>query len=710
MEHVREDWILVMLDQLKNPPTQYRTAPVWVWARLPKLEDIHTEVREMHGKGVGGFFIDNRTPRLSPEHDDAVLERMRCAWDVAHRLGIQVYGADQLDTTGDFSALSIKLRSSRAHAEGRMRIAGAVRGKGWDTALEDIKREIDREAALGISFFSPQPFQHTIVGESRALAPGSQFYQATYWSHYRLIADYAARLAYVMSVGHHCAQAAVVRPGCYDSPLDSSASDWLDGICSVLLAQHVDFDILDEDALCRSACREDRLVLGDESYEVVILPPMQDLAFEAASKLCAFVEEEGKVIATSCVPAEDSRGDRHAGVREAFAVMREIAGELFLDVKKPGDLPAALKQALQTSIKPRISIKRGADECADILCTHRIVDGADVFVLANMAPEAREVRLSIRCDGAPLLVSLESGDITALPNCTQQGNRTVLLHRIERSGSLVVAFGDEPAWYVVPQPLDEGQEIALSDEWAFSIDQPNCLGLPEWSFNTLIQADNELYEYSTSFNAEALPENLMLVIEDQPGFGPDAGMLLFVNDMPVTVQNAWVYDVGLRAFDIASLTRLGSNRVRMLVEREGWTGDPVPSPARPRLMGDFVLDSSCLAIREQPGKIRNGSWTDQGYPFYSGTASYEQTLYVPEFARGQRIVVRAEGVTGIVEFLLNGAIASVRCWAPYEADVTALARPGANTLELRVTNTLANTINLQPLPSGLLRGAVALLA
>jgi len=700
-----------MLDQLKNPPIQYRMAPIWVWNRLPDRDEIGRQVREMHGKGIGGFFIENRTAGSVQGLGEELLNCTQAAWDAAQKLGMQVYEADLRSASGDLSAaLDVKLRSSWAHAEDRVRVQGRIRGAGWDMALEDLKRETGWLASLGASFFSPDAFHHSIAGTALALTAPSQFYQTTYWRHYKLFADYAARLSYVMSQGQHSAQAAVIRPGRFDDALKGDAAEWLEAICQCLLAQHVDFDVLDEDALCRANCAENCLTLNDETYELVILPPMPAIAHAAATKLCAFVEEEGKVIGIAPVPAEDSRGDRHAEVREAFGVMREIAGELFLDISRPSDLPIAMGQALRSAIKPDISIRLGTEECADVTSIHRRLEGLDVFFLANHSSEAREVRISIRCDGAPHMVNLETGDMTALPNCTQQGNRTVLLHKLERYGSLMVAFGDEPAWSVAPPSIDEGQEITLSDEWEFTPEQPSCIALPDWAFNTLIQADREVYEYVTSFEAEAIPESLMLVLEDQPGFGADAGRVVFVNGTQVTAQDSWIVDIGLRTLDITSLARMGANTVRMLVEREGWTGDPVPSPSRARLMGAFSLDAGGKALCGQRTVIRNGSWTDQGYPYYSGTAGYRQTLYVPEFARGQRIMLRAEGAAGMVEFLVNGAIASVRPWAPYEADITALVKPGPNEVELRVTNTLANVLLLQPKPSGLLEGATALLA
>jgi hypothetical protein len=43
----------------------------------------------------------------------------------------------------------------------------------------------------------------------------------------------------------------------------------------------------------------------------------------------------------------------------------------------------------------------------------------------------------------------------------------------------------------------------------------------------------------------------------------------------------------------------------------------------------------------------------------------------------------------------------VRLWAPYEAEITDLLKPGENTLELRVANTLVNLLERVERPSGL---------
>ncbi len=58
-------------------------------------------------------------------------------------------------------------------------------------------------------------------------------------------------------------------------------------------------------------------------------------------------------------------------------------------------------------------------------------------------------------------------------------------------------------------------------------------------------------------------------------------------------------------------------------------------------------------------------------------------------------------VREIATVTVNGAELPTALWKPYVVDVTSALRVGANSIEVRVTNTLANERN-QKLASGLL--------
>jgi hypothetical protein len=55
----------------------------------------------------------------------------------------------------------------------------------------------------------------------------------------------------------------------------------------------------------------------------------------------------------------------------------------------------------------------------------------------------------------------------------------------------------------------------------------------------------------------------------------------------------------------------------------------------------------------------------------------------------------------VCEVSVNGSASLVAPWAPYRFDVGGLLKPGKNTLEIRVTNTLINVLEGVKKPSGL---------
>ncbi len=703
-----------MFEELKNPPGQYRPAPFWIWNDVPDISEIERQLEEMQEKGIVGFFIDGRITGRSEHIEAKLVQKTQQAYDIAERLGLCVYNLEKPSPPqANQPILQDKLASSAAHLSGQSRIIAKLPRKAdWNLSLSDLKQSIDLQACLGANFFCPNAFYYSIAGQVRPHLPPSQFYQATYWDHYKHLSDYAARLSYVLSQGKHKAQAALLRPGNHDERLDLETAKWLHAYCLVMIGQHVDFDIIDEAALARALSVDEQMRIGDEAYQLLVLPPLESISAKSAEKISAFVDEGGKLVGTMMLPDKDSLGDRDSLVRETFDTLfdSEINPSTvhFLEIEKISDLRETFAQALRLSIKRNISLRYGGAECEDIVFTHRSTEDGDLFFLCNQSPDAREVKISVRCDGAPNVIDLESGVCTALQNCTQQGNRTILLHRFEGHSSLMIAFEKIPSFAVGKPFIDEGQEITISDEWDFTALDKNCLTLNDWAFNTLIQDDVEIFEYTTSFTADYIPRSLLLVLERTWGFGPESGLAVYINDVPVEVTEDWIADVNFKVAEIASVVVKGANRVRMVVQRKGWTGDPVPTPAKPRIMGDFSLTASGR-IAPPRDVIYNGSWAEQGYPYYSGTVAYSQDVQIPAFARGQRIMLCAHISSGTVEFVVNGAVASVRPWSPYEADITALVKPGSNRIELRITNSLANMLQSRPLASGLTGGASAFL-
>lgn len=101
-----------------------------------------------------------------------------------------------------------------------------------------------------------------------------------------------------------------------------------------------------------------------------------------------------------------------------------------------------------------------------------------------------------------------------------------------------------------------------------------------------------------------------------------------------------------------------------------------------------------------PSKLRLAelaSWTanaDDGVKYFSGTAVYKKTLQAQHgwFRTGQRILLDLGAVKDMAEVSLNGKSLGVLWRPPFRVDVTGALKPGANLLEIKVTNEWTNRI------------------
>ena len=97
------------------------------------------------------------------------------------------------------------------------------------------------------------------------------------------------------------------------------------------------------------------------------------------------------------------------------------------------------------------------------------------------------------------------------------------------------------------------------------------------------------------------------------------------------------------------------------------------------------------------------SWSDssdEGVKYFSGTAAYTTTLQARPawFVPGARIWLDLGTVMNVAEVVLNGKNLGIAWKAPFRVDMTSALKPGANQLQVKVTNLWVNRLigDLQP--------------
>jgi len=132
--------------------------------------------------------------------------------------------------------------------------------------------------------------------------------------------------------------------------------------------------------------------------------------------------------------------------------------------------------------------------------------------------------------------------------------------------------------------------------------------------------------------------------------------------------------------------------------------DATLAPQRMEISIPFIgwrLQLGHLAV--QPAQL--GSWTYMPEArSFSGTGWYRYSFELPGGAvpERSRIFLDCGSVLGFAEAKVNGTSAGVRLWAPFRFEVTGMIKPGANDIEVGVTNTRANELLPQKFDAGLM--------
>ena len=111
-------------------------------------------------------------------------------------------------------------------------------------------------------------------------------------------------------------------------------------------------------------------------------------------------------------------------------------------------------------------------------------------------------------------------------------------------------------------------------------------------------------------------------------------------------------------------------------------------------------DISFQADRGAPAKItldQLASWSDNadaGVKYFSGTATYTRTVDAPAawFKTGAQLWLDLGDVKNLAEVSVNGKPMGIAWKPPFRLDVTGALKPGANLLQVKVTNLWVNRL------------------
>jgi hypothetical protein len=542
----------------------------------------------------------------------------------------------------------------------------------------------------------------------------------------------------------------------------ASVEAGLNVLTDVLLRRHHDFDYLDEDVLERAEITGGVLRVADEEYELLLIPPMPHIRAATLDVLERFVEEGGRVMGALVPPRwtmgadgmQDAServaslfGDNANGGTDELSVRHRspgpgatafVAGDPKILLDGPGAgrdlLEKVVDEAVRSLIVPDVELSN-----PDVFVLHRRRDQSDVYFIVNTTFEPQSARMQVVGDAEPVLWDPTSGLTHAAIVSRADGDTHVIDLTLPPVGSLfvVVAVMEPSGLDAVEPPSGTGDEvlpsrIELTGPWTFAPEDDNALVLKSWraaqerpgsgpEAYVGLDVDDGSWEpmvagawayqlpvepedpwpipvwYRISFVIEHVPERLVLLVDGFEGDGHE----VWLNGQRLVRQSVRSrLDAQMRELDLGGPQRRGRNvlAVRLLL-REATDGlvDHV------KLLGSFALgpDEDGGYSLVAPGRAaRPSTWTEQGFPFFSGRGAYRSTIELEQFGDA-RALLHVPVVDDVVDVEVNGRSAGIRLWDPYVVDVTACLRSGSNEVIVRVANTLANLLNGVERPSGL---------
>lgn len=743
------------------------------WSSVSELFDesffspLRAWCQEHHMRLAGHLLLEDRLG----------WQVMSCGAAMPKYEYMDIPGVDHLGRNID-DHLALKQVASVARQLGKNRILSELSGaSGHNLTFEDQKWIADWHLAHGVNFFTPHEYLHSMRGCRKRDYPPALGHQQPYWPFYRLINDYLARGSYILSQGDSVADILLLNPVATAwvlySPKEADPHRWyawdagprlnswqdsLERLSLWLGELHYDYDLGDETILGAHAhVQGNCLVVGQQRYRAVIIPPSLNWSEQTVALLREFVAHGGCVVNMKPQPSLVGGRGIAPGNWDALLASEGASGTM-QTIPLEKDALATCLEGLgsfsRISVTSRATVaneaQRQGTEVAAIRVDHRrLKDGGHLYFLAN-TDRRHAYEVQIRLPLVEGTAHIEEWDLTSgkvvkvkegenLADAAD-GSMSSISARFEPTGSkvfMVKAEIQQPKSVLVPASLchSVGRSYELASSWHLERRDPNCLvldscryriregswqgPLPVWKAQEEIQQEFSLpstrtnrgvqfwkeyqatkrlserdtidlcFEFSSRIEFSA-PSKVFLGLET-----PDNFTKIRINGETVSLSDTgyWV-DKSLRKLDMTDYVRSGVNRIELSCRpyRQDIEVENV------FILGDFAVwrdGDGGFVLGQEPENLINGSWVEQGYPFYCGTMVYSQRtdLRLDPVDPAERVYLRLiEPYAAVVNVTVGDEQIGPIGWPPWEAELTTVWQRSRrlNEVAIEVVSTLRN--------------------
>ena len=462
----------------------------------------------------------------------------------------------------------------------------------------------------------------------------------TWWEQGRAWIDYLTRCQYMLRQGRFFADV------CYYYGEDVPNSAWyfvpdvLDPRQKMkpVLSKGYDYDVCDRTTFDTMRVEDGFVVLpSGMRYAYLVLPDSARFTPGALQQVHELV-----MAGATVVGPKPSRSPSMNEYPNADKRIQQLAGELWPLAAGPGERRVGKGRVItgkafetifkEDSLPPDFSAN---PEDADIRYIHRKTLGNDIYFVCFQKEQAQELVLNFRVTGqVPEIWDPATGRKSEVLMFRDNGKSTAISLRMENFDSKFIVFAK-------PEKLRESVvELSKDGKLVRSVERP-------------VAAQSELNpEIQGDLNKEA----------------------------HLIAWESGEYEARFHDGGKSTVTLKGVPEQELV--KGSWTVSFQKKRGAPE--GDIPFD-------------RLESWTNRsedGIRYFSGTANYRKTIKVKadRFEKGRRVYLDLGDVKYLAEVVVNDRPLGVLWKPPYRVDITDAAKPGDNTVDVRVTNVWKNRL------------------
>lgn len=573
------------------------------------------------------------------------------------------------------SKMSVLQVASVAHQLGKKQVLSesfALCGDG--ISFEELRYLYEYQMVRGANILCPHLEGYSLRGMRKFDRPPAMYYQQPWWKKYNLFTDMVSSIGMLLAEGRTDFDTLLLHPqvsawAMYNTQNDGeikSLSDKFSHVIDILEEKNILFDLGDEIIMERHAMVQNgKILIGNQSYSRVILPPYTDMLDGTKELLEEFIATGGEVLTAGEANPENIIDNKE------ITYTRRLFDDFIMHYFVNSTDEA---QCVETKVKGR---------CIDFRnkCLKNF-NGTFEFAPYDSLVVIEEIDSKV-----------ETKETDRFPEKKLSVDGEWKIEDISLN-TLVV---DKCDYYINGELKGKGSYILDAQTDALEMEKP---------------VDMDLV---FSFEVKDIPDKIYLATENR-----DAD--IYVNDTQVLhFEDDFFIDPAFGMINIGGMVREGTNTVKLKVlfaqsdktyenirksaffesERNKLSLDMELAPIY--IAGDFEVStepckyeeldrnavrySGNFTICKQRERISLCDINKNGYPFFAGEITLSREIDISD--TDYRFEVKKYGINAIDVFV-NDNFVNTLMWNPYTVDISDFLKTGKNKIKIKIYNNLRN--------------------